>query len=87
MKERQRQSLKTKWMEGKRRRILTERWRENNNNKKHGEEGEREKYDQRNGYGSEEVERLRAKGRCIQTSKKEGKESKNPETTGSLRGV
>jgi hypothetical protein len=31
--------------------------------KKHGEEGEREKHYQRNGYTNEEAERLRAKGR------------------------
>jgi hypothetical protein len=31
--------------------------------KEHGEEREREKYYQRNGYASEEVEKLRAKGR------------------------
>jgi hypothetical protein len=45
----------------------------------------------------EEVERLRAKGRWMnvelrkgtkaQTNKKEGKESKNPNTTGSMKGV
>ncbi|KAJ3637632.1 hypothetical protein MTP99_001075 [Tenebrio molitor] len=43
-------------------RILTKCWREK---KKHTEEGEREreKYYQRNGHASEEVERLREKGR------------------------
>jgi hypothetical protein len=41
-------------------RITRARWREKK--KKHGEK-EREKYYQRNGYASEEVERLRAKGR------------------------
>jgi hypothetical protein len=43
------------------RRILTERWGENNNNKKKTRRRRRE----RNGYGSEKVERLRAKGRCM----------------------
>jgi hypothetical protein len=43
-------------------RILTECWRE----KKKKKESEREKYYQRNGYyASEEVERLRAKGRWM----------------------
>jgi hypothetical protein len=52
---------------------------------------------ERNGHASEEVERLRAKGRWMneelcerdkdQTSKEEGKESKNPDTTGSMRGA
>jgi hypothetical protein len=59
-------------------------------------EKEREKYYQRNGYTSEKVERIRAKGRWMnvelkgtktETSKKEGRESKNPDTTGSMRGV
>jgi hypothetical protein len=44
----------------------------------------------------EEVERLRAKGRWMnvelserdkEESKKEGKEPKNPDTTGSMKGV
>jgi hypothetical protein len=39
--------------------ILTKCWREKKNTEKKG----REKYYQRNGYASEEVERLRAKGR------------------------
>jgi hypothetical protein len=49
-----------------------------------------EKYHQWNGNASEEVERLRAKGRWMnvelsketktQTSKEEGRESKNPDT-------
>jgi hypothetical protein len=43
-------------------RILTECWKER---KKNREKKEREKYYQRNGYASEEVERLRAKGRLI----------------------
>jgi hypothetical protein len=57
----------------------------------------REKYYQRNGNASEEVERLRAKGRWMnaelsertktQISKKEGRESKNQGTTGCMRGV
>jgi hypothetical protein len=44
-------------------RILTECWREKKTNK---EQEEREKYYQRNGYASEEVER-RAKGRQIKS--------------------
>jgi hypothetical protein len=51
---------------------------------------------ERNWYASEEVERLRAKGRWMnvelserdkdtEISKKEGRESKNPDTTGSSR--
>jgi hypothetical protein len=55
--------------------------------RKEKEQGEKggEKYYQRNGYASQELERLRAKGRWInvelserqrQTSKTEGKESK-----------
>jgi hypothetical protein len=43
-------------------RILTECWREK---KKNTEKKEREKYYQRNGHASEEVERLRAKGRWM----------------------
>jgi hypothetical protein len=43
-------------------RILTECWWEK---KKNPEKKEREKYYQRNGYASEEVERLRAKGRWM----------------------
>jgi hypothetical protein len=45
-------------MDGREFRILTELWREK---KKNTEKQEREKYYQRNGYASEEVERLRAK--------------------------
>jgi hypothetical protein len=45
----------------KKRRILTECWREKKKNK----EKERKKYYQRNGYASEEVERLRAKRRWM----------------------
>jgi hypothetical protein len=68
-------------------RILTERWREK---KKNTRRIRRE----RNGYykASKEVERLRAKGRWMnvelserdktQASKKEGRESKNPDITG-----
>jgi hypothetical protein len=56
----------------------------------------RERNSQRNGYASEEVERFRAKGRWMnvelserdkEESKKEGKEPKNPDTTGSMKGV
>jgi hypothetical protein len=43
-------------------RILTECWKEREKNR---EKKEREKYYQRNGYASEEVERLRAKGRWM----------------------
>jgi hypothetical protein len=46
-------------------RILTECWREK---KKHGEEGEREKYSQTTGYASEELERDK------QTDKQERRE-------------
>jgi hypothetical protein len=42
-------------------RILTECWRK----KKKKQKKEREKYYQRNGYASEEVERLRTKGRWM----------------------
>jgi hypothetical protein len=42
--------------------ILTECWREK---KKNTEKEERKKYYQRNGYASEEVEKLRAKGRWM----------------------
>jgi hypothetical protein len=62
--------------------------------KEHGE-GEREKYYQRNGYAKEEVKRLRAKGRWMNVElserdtntdkQKEGKESKNPDTTGRMK--
>jgi hypothetical protein len=43
-------------------RILTECWEEK---KKDKEKKEREKYYQRKGYASEEVERLRAKGKWM----------------------
>jgi hypothetical protein len=43
-------------------RILTKCWREKKKNK---EKKNREKYYQKNGYASEEVERLRAKGRWM----------------------
>jgi hypothetical protein len=49
-------------------RILTECWREK---KKNTEKKEREKYDQRNGYTSEEVERLTAKGRWMNVELRE----------------
>jgi hypothetical protein len=75
-------------------RILKECWK---GKKKNVEKKETEKYYQRNVYASEEVERLRAKGRWVnvelserdktQITKKEGRESKNPDTTGSMRGV
>jgi hypothetical protein len=69
-------------------------WREKKNNK---EQKEREKYYQRNGYTSEEVER-RAKGRQINVElsgrekdtdgqARKRRESKNQGTTGSMRGV
>jgi hypothetical protein len=50
-------------MDGKEecRMILTESWRK----EKKTEKKEREKYYQRNGYSSEEVEKLRAKGRWM----------------------
>jgi hypothetical protein len=73
-------------------RILTECWKKR---KKKMEKKEREEYYQRNEYDSEEMERLKAKGRWMnvelserdktQTSKKEERESKNPDTTGSMR--
>jgi hypothetical protein len=46
------------------------------------EKKEGEKYFQRNGCASEEVERLRAKGRWMTKT-----ESKNPDRIGSMRGV
>jgi hypothetical protein len=50
-------------MDGKKEcRILTECWSER---KKNTEKKKREKYYQSNGYASEEVERLRAKGRWM----------------------
>jgi hypothetical protein len=52
--------LRTKWMEGK----CTGYWR-NAGKKRKRTRREREKYYQRNGYASEEVERLRAKGRWM----------------------
>jgi hypothetical protein len=48
--------------------------------KQQREEEERGIYYQRNGYASEEKTKT-------QTSKKEGKESKNPDRTGSMKGV
>jgi hypothetical protein len=58
---------------------------------------EREKYYQRNGYASEEEERLRAKGRWMNVElserdtdtdkKKEGRESKNPDAIEIMRDV
>jgi hypothetical protein len=42
-----------------------EYWRNAGEKRKRTEEGEREKYYQRNGYANEEVERLRAKGRWM----------------------
>jgi hypothetical protein len=64
-------------------------WREKKKNTE-----KKEKYHQRNGNASEEVERLRAKERWMNAvserdrdteSKKEGRESKNPDTTESMR--
>jgi hypothetical protein len=49
-------------MEGK---ILTECWREKKKNSKKKKRKEREKYYQRNGYASEEVEKMRAKGKWM----------------------
>jgi hypothetical protein len=63
--------------------------------KKNADEKEREKYCRRNGYASEEVERVRAEGRwmCAElserdrdTDKQERRESENRGTTGSMRG-
>jgi hypothetical protein len=48
--------------------------------KRNEEKKKREEYYQRNGYASEEKTK-------IQTSKKEGKVSKNPDRTGSMKGV
>jgi hypothetical protein len=72
-------------------RILTECWRKKKNTEK-----DRKKCYQRNEYAIK-VERLRAKGRWMnvelsertktQRSKKEGRESKNPDITGSMRRV
>jgi hypothetical protein len=74
-------------------RILTNAGRK----RKNAEKKEREKYCQRNGYASEEVERLRVKGKWMNvelyeknkdTEKRERiRESKNPDTTGRMRGV
>jgi hypothetical protein len=59
----------------------------------------REKYYRRNGYASEEVERIRAEGRWLmcgaerkretetRTSRREGRDSENRGTTGSMRGA
>jgi hypothetical protein len=57
------------------------------------EKKKREKYYQGNGCASEEMERYRAKGRWMngvrgtKISKIEGRESKKPDTTGSIRDV
>jgi hypothetical protein len=56
---------KVRGQNGRRReecRILTECYREK---KKNADEKEKEKCCRRNGYASEEVERLRAEGRCM----------------------
>jgi hypothetical protein len=75
-------------------RILSECYREN---KKNADEKEREKYCRRNGYATEEVERVRAEGgwMCAELSERdrdtdkqeEGRESENRGTTGSMRGA
>jgi hypothetical protein len=75
--------MKTKWMEGK----SAGCWRKEKNTEKN----EREKYYQRDS-ATVEVERLRAKERWMnvemsERDKKEGKELKDPDTTGSVRGV
>ncbi|KAJ3629633.1 hypothetical protein MTP99_014013 [Tenebrio molitor] len=49
-------------------RIVTECWKEK---KKNTEKKEREKYVQRNGYASEEVERMRAKGKWVNVELRE----------------
>jgi hypothetical protein len=67
-------------------------WRQKKKNK---EEKDREKYNQRNGYASEEIERLRAEGRWMNAElsekdkdwDKQKRESKNQDATGSMRGV
>jgi hypothetical protein len=74
---------------------LTECWREKKKTRRRRRE--REKYYQRNGYASEEVGRLRAKGRWMNvelserdkdTDMQEKREKpNNPDTTGSMRGV
>jgi hypothetical protein len=55
-------------------RILMECWREKKKNK---EKQEREKYYQRNGYASEEEERLRAKGRWMNGEPSESERDKH----------
>jgi hypothetical protein len=55
-------------------RILTEYWREK---KKNMEKKEREKYHQRNRYVSEEVERLRTKGRWLERRRQARKKGEN----------
>jgi hypothetical protein len=73
-------------------RILTECYREK---KKNADEKEKEKCCKRNGYASEEVERLRAEGRCMCAELSErdrdmgkperrGRVSENQGTTGSM---
>jgi hypothetical protein len=73
-------------------RILTECYREK---KKNADEKEKEKCCRRNGYASEEVERLRAEGRCMCAELSErdrdmgkperrGRVSENQGTTGSM---
>jgi hypothetical protein len=58
-------------------RILTECWREE---KRKTEKKRREKYYQINGYASKEVERLRAKGRCVNVElSKRDKDTDKPE--------
>jgi hypothetical protein len=74
-------------------RILTECWKE----KKKNTEKERYKYYQRNGYASEEVERLRTKGRWMNVELSERDKDidkqerweriKESTTTGSMRGA
>jgi hypothetical protein len=76
-------------------RILTKCWREKKKNK---EKKNRQKYYQKNGYASEEVERLRAKGRWMNvelserdkdTDKQERREriKESRYNRGSMRGV
>jgi hypothetical protein len=59
-------------------RILTECYREK---KKNADEKEREKYCRRNGYASEEVERMRAEGRwmCAELKAREKGENQRSE--------
>jgi hypothetical protein len=69
-------------------RILTECWREKKNNK---EKKEREKYvlpeERVCQWRSGKIESKSKRKTKTRTSKKEGRESKNPDTTGSMRGV